>query len=314
MVSLHRWPFVGSGFPVWTIPLLVCLLVCAAALPMVSDQGRGAQVVVVSVSGDWTPVCQAATGDCKATGESRRPVRFGETLAVGAICLFGTEQGSIVLKYATDSKLYPFPCEKANLSATPACAAAQRKGCGVDLRTVGKNRGFQAAWSNIIEVMTNLVSAQPDKYMVAASRGAEAELADAVVPLDAGQIDLRSSFRDMDPGTYYVKFAPSGTASPQGPPLPVTFAKGQPARVAADAMRPGLYRLALVTRQGYPGDSDCWILVAGPPDYAKQAAAYEHAVSESTKLPEEMDPGATRALLRAYLESLANPRQGTSRP
>jgi hypothetical protein len=75
-------------------------------------------------------------------------------------------------------------------------------------------------------------------------------------------------------------------------------------------VRAGLYKLALVTEKGEPGDSDCWILAAAPPEYAKQAAAYERAVSESKKLPEEMDASATRALLRAYLESLANPNQG----
>jgi hypothetical protein len=309
MVSQHRWSFVRSGFPVWG----ALVLVCAGALPLVSDQGRGVQVVVVSVSGDWTPVCQAVGSDCKAVGDSRRPVRFGETLTVGAICLFGTEQGSLVLKYATkgDDALYPFPCDKANLSQARSCSTSLQQPCSVDLRTVGKTQGRAVAFmATISDAFRRMTQAQPEKYMVAASRGAEAELADAVVPLESGRIDLRAAFRDMDPGTYYVELASvSSSASPQGPPVRVSYAKGQAVDAPARGARGGLYKLALVTETGGLGDSDCWILVAAPPEYAKQAAAYDQAVSESTKLPAEMDAGATRALLRAYLESLANPRQ-----
>jgi hypothetical protein len=294
------------------------VLVCACAIPLVSDQGRGAQVVVVSVSGDWTPVCQAAGGDCKAAGDARRPVRFGETLTVGAICLFGTEQNSIVLKYATptDDTLYPFPCDKANLSQARSCSTSAQGACSVDLRTVGQTKGRAVAFmATISEAFRRMTQAQPEKYMVAASRGAEAELVDAVVPLEGGQIDLRAAFRDMDPGTYYVEFAPtSSSAAVQGPPVRVSYAKGQAVSAAARGVRGGLYKLALVTEKGEPGDSDCWILVAAAPEYTKQAAAYGQAESESAKLPAEMDAGATRALLRAYLESLASPGQGAARP
>jgi hypothetical protein len=314
MVSQHRWSFVRSGFPVWG----ALVLVCACAIPLVSDQGRGAQVVVVSVSGDWTPIRQDPGTTAKAAGaETQRPVRFGETLTVGAICLFGNEQGSIVLKFATpaDSVLYPFPCEKANMGGAASCTTGPRNTCAVDLRKVGEKKGLTASFmATISEALARITRAAPEKYMVAASRGAEAELMDAVVPLEGEQIDLRAAFRDMDPGTYYVELGAVGAASTQGPPVRVSFAKGQAARAEARGVSGGLYKLALVTEKGEPGDSDCWILVGPPPEYAKQAASYDQAVSESTKLPAEMDAGATRALLRAYLESLASPGEGVTRP
>jgi hypothetical protein len=257
-------------------------------------------------------------GDCKKAGDPRRPVRFGETLAAGATCLFGNEGDSIVLKslLPTDDLLYPFQCQREDLDKKNTCAppATARKACAVDLRTLSEKKGILATFmATISEALKRIMQSQPDKYMVAASRGAEPELVDAVLPIENGQIDVQPIFREMDPGTYYVELAVPGAPSLSGPPSRVTFAKGRAARVEAGGLRAGLYKLALVTEKGEPRDSDCWILVAAPPEYAKQAAAYEQAVSESKKLPEEMDARATRALLRAYLESLANPKTGTAR-
>jgi hypothetical protein len=309
MVSRHRWSIGRSGFPMWG----ALVMVCVATLPMASDQQ--AQVVVVSVTGDWTS--QDAKGDCKAAGKSRRPVRFGEMLTAGAMCLIGNEGDSIVLKSwsPTDDLLYPCHCQREDLDKKNICVplADAQKGCAVDLRKLGEKKAFLATFFDTIsEAFTRMTRSQPDKYMVAASRGAEPELVDAVVPIENGQIDVQAIFREMDPGTYYLELAAVGAPSFSGPPSRVTFAKGQAARVEARGVRAGLYKLTLVTEKSEPGDSDCWVLVAESPEYAKQAAAYERAASESTKLPKEMDAGATRALLRAYLESLANPKQGTA--
>ena len=46
------------------------------------------------------------------------------------------------------------------------------------------------------------------------------------------------------------------------------------------------------------------------PRVIEAQAAFEKAVSASSKLPEEMDPAATRGVLRAYLESLWRGPQG----
>jgi hypothetical protein len=278
---------------------------------LVSDERQ--QIVVVSVSGEWTQVCQQRQGDCHIPASAPSPLRFGQTINAGEICLFGNEPGSIVLKYATpaDAPLYPFPCEKADMAGAPSCSRGPRKACAVDVRKIGQASGIR----NFLAAMARIASTQPEKYMVAASRGAESELVDGVVPLEAGWLDVQTIFREMDPGPYFVELAPVGsTAAAPGPPVPVSYRKGQPVRTEVRGAQAGLYRLALVTEKGEPGDSDCWVLVAAGADYAKQAAAYQQAVSESKKLPTEMDAAATRALLRAYLESLASPKQGASRP
>lgn len=292
------------------------LAVYACAAPLVSRPPQQ-QVVVVSVSGEWTQVRQGQNAPGKTTTASlQNPIRFGQTLNTGAICLFGSERSSIVLKYSTpnEDKLYPFPCEKTDLAGSPTCLVRPRSGCAVDLDHVRDKKGIMATIGASFSALMSTVTAQPDKYMVAASRGADSELADAVISLDSGQIDLQAVFREMDPGVYYVEMTPLSSASLQAPPSRVNFAKGQSAPIAARGVQPGIYKLALVTEKGEPGDSDCWILVVASPEYPQTSAAFAHAVSESAKLPEEMDAGATRALLRAYLESLGDTKAGASRP
>jgi hypothetical protein len=302
-----RWSIARSSFPIW----VGLVLGCGCALPLVSDQRQ--QIVVVSVSGDWTQVCQDPKGDCNVSGSPESPLRFGQTINSGDICLIGDEAGSIVLKYATpaDDKLYPFPCEKTDVGNGPTCTVRPRKGCGVDVRKMGEQR---SGIRNFLATMARITSSQPEKYMVAASRGAEAELVDAVVPVESGQLDLQAVFREMDAGTYYVELAPVGAAAPPGPRSRVSYVKGQAVRAEARGVRGGLYKLALVTEKGEPGDSDCWVLVAAGTGYVKLLAAYQQALAESKKLPAEMDAAATRALLRAYLESLASPKPGVARP
>jgi hypothetical protein len=272
-------------------------LLCACALPVFSDQQ--AQVVVVSVTGDWRQVPEGALYD------KQNRLRFGQILFVGQGCLLGKE-GSIVLKYSTPSEnaLYPFPCEKPPDEGSRPCKEGPRNTCAVNLRELGTKKGLWNAFAATISSVTQNFSGQPERYMVASSRGGEAELVDAVVPLENGQIDLRGIFRDMSPGSYYVEFSAVEVAAFQGPPSLVSYAKGQPAFVPARGLRAGPYKVLLVDQKGESGDSDCWVLLAGAAEYATKAAAYERVVTESQKLPEEMDPAATRALLRAYLESL----------
>jgi hypothetical protein len=291
---------VSSGWAVWGS--LSLLFVCV--LPMASDQQ--AQVLVVSVTGDWKQI--APGGNTQAT------IRFGQTLNAGGGCLFGKE-GAVVLKYSTPASdaLYPCPCEKPNnASAASACNYGPRDYCAVDLRTLNAKKGFFSAFaSDISDTVSRLLSRQPDKYMVASSRGLESELSDAVVPLQSGRVDLSAAFREMDTGSYYVTFSAVGSAASSArAPIALAYKKGQPAVVGASSLQPGVYDLSLVDAKGQPVGSDSWVLVAGPTDYATKTAAFEKAVSASSKLPEEMDPGATRGVLRAYLESLARAPQG----
>ncbi len=144
--------------------------------------------------------------------------------------------------------------------------------------------------------------------MVAASRGIEPGLVDTVVLLEDRQLDLAPAFREMSDGQYWVKLSliNGNGAGPVGGPLAVQYTSHHPASASAPTTQPGLYRLSLVDKNGASAGSDCWILVTSRETYSAKSQAFEGATQKSSKWPQDMDPSAVRALLRAYLESLAS--------
>jgi hypothetical protein len=278
----------------------------AGALALAGDPQP--EVLVVSALGDWR---QVAPYQMHA---KQKPVSFGQRLDVGSGCLYGAAEGAIVLKYATasDNTLYAFPCEKPPSVQNPDCTAFRGASCTVNLKKLGNKKGVISGFvADLSDTLARLLSAQPERYMVASSRGIEDELNDAVVPLDNGEADLSVVFRGMPAGKYYVEFQAVDARVVRGAPLPVVSAKNQKAVVAGPALHPGLYKVLLVDQKGEPAGSDAWIVLAAAADYPVKAAAFQKALEESAKLPAEMDPSATRALLRAYLESLSEHAQAT---
>ncbi len=262
------------------------------------------QVLVVSALGDWRQIPpNAASG-------LQKPVAFGQRLDVTLGCLYGVVDSSIVLKYATpsDNTLYPFPCEKPPSAPNPDCKSGPAATCPIDLKKLANKKGIISGFaSDLSDTFARLLTSRPDRYMFASSRGLEAELNDAVVPFDGDGAELSSVFRGMPPGNYYVEFVMADARASHSAPVTVTIAKNQKAFAAAPSLHPGLYKLLLVDQQGEPAGSDAWIVLAPAGNYSAKAAAFQKVVDESAKLPPEMDPAATRALLRVYLESLAVP-------
>ena len=161
-------------------------------------------------------------------------------------------------------------------------------------------------WAPFVAPFLALIGPNPDRYMVAVSRGVEEELVDSVAPIQGGGVDLGAAFHELDDGTYWVKLTSlSGSSSPPGP-LPLQYKRGSPAIVASGSIRPGLYKVLIVDQSGEPAGSDCWLLAAASADYPALSSKFEQARADSAKLPPEMDPSATRSLLRAYLESLGS--------
>ncbi len=283
-------------------------MLCAGAGVLALAGDPEPQVLVVSATGDWRQVAAY-----QLQGK-QKPVSFGQRLDVAAGCLYGTAEGAIVLKYAdpSDHKLYAFPCEKPSSIQSPDCTAFHGASCTVNLKKLGDKKSVISAFvADISDTLARLLTAQPERYMVASSRGIEDDLNDAVVPLENGQTDLTAVFHDMPAGNYYVEFQAVEAAQVRGAPLPVVLAKNQTVSVSAPSLHPGLYKVLLVDQKGEPAGSDAWIVLAASANYSVKAAAFQKALEESAKLPAEMDPSATRALLRAYLESLSGHPQAT---
>jgi hypothetical protein len=270
-------------------------LAIAAAVPLVvipsavSDQPE--RIVVVSLTGDW-----------KHDGAR---VTFGQSLPATG-CLFASD-GSVVLQPdKKEASAQPFICEKP--SRDSSCSGHDGDRCAVPLDP-GKWKTGGSGLGNLWVAVRRLFTGDPEKYMVAASRGIEPGLVDGVVLFEDHKMDLAPAFREMSDGSYLVKFSPLNNSVPasSGEPLSVQYASHHPVVARTSAMQLGLYRLSLVDKNGAPAGSDCWILVSSRETYPASSLAFQIAVKESSTWPEDMDPSAVRALLRAYLESLSIP-------
>jgi hypothetical protein len=269
-------------------------LAIVAAVPLVvipsavSDQAE--RVVVVSLTGDWKH------DDARVT--------FGQSLPATG-CLFASD-GSVVLQPDNkDASAQPFICEKP--SRDSSCTGHDGDRCAVPLDP-HKWKSGGSSLGNLWVAVRKLFTVDPEKYMVAASRGIEPGLVDTVVLLDDHKIDLTPAFREMSDGQYWVKFSPTNGSAPAttGGPIAVQYASRHPAIASAPAARPGLYRLSLVEKDGVTAGSDCWILISSREAYPASSQAFQAAANNSSTWPEDMDPSAVRALLRAYLESLSS--------
>ncbi len=246
------------------------------------------KILVVSIVGDWK------------YGNAR--VRFGQSLTpVSGACL-STSDGSIVLRSDdSNGSLHPFACEKP--FRDPQCPGQDGARCAVQLNPATWTSTTSASdyfWAKV----RKLVAGDPEKYMVAASRGIEDSLTDAVVSQQTPGLDLKPAFREMPSGDYWVKIAPVGSSSVSARVLPLHFTPHTPALVST-SFQPGLYNLLLVDKAGVPAGSDCWILISSSENYPHASENFQQATRMSAKWPEEMDPTSVRALLRAYLESLS---------
>jgi len=269
-------------------------LAIVAAVPLVvipsaiSDQAE--RIVVVSLTGDW-----------KHDGAR---VTFGQSLPATG-CLFASD-GSVVLQPdKKDASAQPFICEKP--SRDSSCSGHDGAGCAVPLDP-GKWKSGGSGLGNVWAAVRRLFTGDPEKYMVAASRGIEPELVDTVVLLEDSKMDLAPAFREMSDGQYWVRFSSANNSAPasSGEPRSVQYASHHPAITSAPAVQPGLYRLSLLDKNGGPLGSDCWILVSSREGFRATSQAFQAANEKSSQWPEDMDPSAVRALLRAYLESLSS--------
>jgi hypothetical protein len=268
---------------------LVIAAFASVALAAQSDQSE--RIVVISLAGDW-----------KLEGQSAAVV-FGQRLPAQG-CLFGSA-GSVVLQ--PDKKgaaAQPFICE--NPSRDSSCSGHQSARCAVPLNP----RNWQTSGGglgNIWDAVVHLFTGDPEKYMVAASRGIEPGLVDSVVALQNNGVDLSPAFRELPAGQYWIKLEPVN-ASNTRPTVGISELRLTPQQAAiipAPSIQPGLYRLILVDKSGAPADSDSWILISSPEKYPSTSQAFQLAVKKSSTWPDAMDPSAVRALLRAYLESLS---------
>jgi hypothetical protein len=260
-------------------------VLCVVAALAARSQQSGS-IVVVSIEGDWK--------------YHNKPVTFGQTLPAQG-CLVAND-GSLVVKTSDkNAGGVPLVCEK--LRRDPVCGDREPGRCAVPLNP--EKWPKTGGWGDTWDALSHFLTKEPDKYMVAASRGVEPGLDDAVVPQQADVVDLGAAFREMEVGHYWIQISAASKTAQSVKTFELQFAPHGPAVITAPSLQPGLYRVVLVDQADGPAGSDCWILISTPENYSTASNAFHNAVAESSKWPDAMDPSATRALLRAYLESLS---------
>jgi hypothetical protein len=245
---------------------------------------------VVGITGHWTRLNLPP-------GDSRLNLTFAGTISPGE-CIAGDRTESVLVVLFNDRIAIPFDCK----SSDRQCGTPPTKACVRSI--IAPSTKSSSVGTLLAEAARRAFGESRDRYITPVSRGLEPYVTDTVVALDAERIDLAAAFQNMNPGTYPLRFESLGddkttyTAKLQ-------WNNTGPAIVSIPRIRVGLYRLVRLSEAGEPAESAAWILVSPPDRYRQDAAAFESAVEATKKWPDDTDPRAPRAVLRACLELLS---------
>lgn len=167
-------------------------------------------------------------------------------------------------------------------------------------------------WARIVDAVQQLFARAPGRYTVLGSRSGE-RLAEGVLKLDRGELDLGPVLEGLSPGDYVARLRPvedemaSGIRPGEACPLPFSWEGGSLARVSDVNLPPGLYELS-VARPGSARcasrswSADAWVVLSGSDGFGDLAQDFSEAASLTRDWSAQED---RRAFLRAYLQHLA---------
>jgi hypothetical protein len=293
----------GREFPYSKARLCLCsvflALVVTSSLAQVNEQqprgpsqasvcDKQADGCIVGIKGRWVKV------DRKSGAQTGTDLRFGESIE-GNSCVAGRD-GATSLSVLFGGKAVSFACEG---KPDPPCGQPIGTQCARHIIPPEKK-----SWVVSLTAAFGSAFSEPDRYVIPVSRGLEPYLVDSVLSLDDGRVDLAPTFREMEPGKYQVRFEPLAQAKTIAQ-APLKWTGKGPATVAVAGISPGLYRLVQVNTQSEPVEPGAWVLVDGPDRFRKDSASFQSAQEEIKAWPDDVDPRAPQAVLRAYLDSLA---------
>jgi hypothetical protein len=168
------------------------------------------------------------------------------------------------------------------------------------------------AGSSVSETVTRMTGellavfdSERDELVVAASRGLEPELKEAVLRTGGGQVDVGPAFREMDPGSYQVSIQPALSRQTSTHLQAVNYTSGAPVMVSTKGLKPGLYILSTIDASHQVNETQAWVLISSPDQFSKDSDAFNVLLETIKQWPSEIDPRAPRAIQRAYLQVLA---------
>lgn len=263
----------------------------AALVLLFAARGAGAQQTfgyVLDVRGEWL-----LNGGAKLSK--------GSSLGVG---------GVITAADPSDGGSYIVIADRAgNIFERRACNNGGE--CARPIRLPNTAGAGQSYVSRMVGAAMRLWTSQPGKYVAFISRSGGADLQEAVVRLDARQLDVSPVFRNMPGDRYFVRFEGIGKGPAAGAkPLEVEFEwnSERPAPLGAKDLGPGLYRVTvrevslLAPEEGEPSGNEAWVLVTTARDYRKAAPSFEAALNVTRQWGDKVRQTSVRQFLRATLE------------
>jgi hypothetical protein len=143
----------------------------------------------------------------------------------------------------------------------------------------------------------------------AVSRGED--LADAVLRLSDGKLDVAPLVSGLRADTYLLRFAPAQESLPKDAAATLTVDWKPQAKlvIGAATLVSGLYRVQLLSkRTRQPTGSEALVLVSSADDYDARQKTFEEAKALTQTWDEEVRKIVATDVLRACLESLADPQ------
>ncbi|MDQ3802774.1 MAG: hypothetical protein M3416_02840 [Acidobacteriota bacterium] len=160
----------------------------------------------------------------------------------------------------------------------------------------------------IFDATVELLLGSPDRYSLHRNRSYGGALADGVVKLEKGEVDLGPVIRTE--GRFAVRWRAlprSGEAGNWSSPVALRPERGGPALVAAADLRPGLYEVNLMRSMAgsYEPFASAWVVVSSAAQYESLATSFRQAVALTEQWGSTVETETSRRFLRAHLDHLA---------
>lgn len=233
-------------------------------------------------------------------------LRFLQPLEAGeGTCAYGMN-GYVAVQF--DDKVVPFQCTAKSDGNCNVANALKKDGspyaCARRLTRPPEQSIRAQFWAAFAAAVTPLLRRDADRYVAPVSRGLDPELSDGVVASRGNGADFAPAFADLEDGSYAIRLEPL-QAGPKALEANISWRAGG---VAMITVAPGLYRVTRLA-SGASSGQDAWVLVSGAAQFEKRSADYKRVLDATRRWPSEADARAPKAILRAYLQAMANEGQ-----
>ncbi|HEY6766143.1 MAG TPA: hypothetical protein VI386_15405 [Candidatus Sulfotelmatobacter sp.] len=248
-------------------------------------QDASKDIQVVGITGTWTLA-------------DKTKLSFGQALNPNSTVVGTSERGIPDITIAIKGTPVRFACDA---RSSPACQV-NGKQCTCLIPT---NPPDAPSTLSLLATAIGEMFSNSERYITPVSRGLEPHLLDSVLVLDGQTVDFSPAFAEMDSGTYKIRIEQIAQ-NDAGHDLQVEWAAKGPAKTLVTGLQPGLCLLVRLNAQGQPAEpGGAWALLDPPDRFNKDSASF-HAAEEETKTwPDDVDSRVPRAVLRAFLDSLA---------